>query len=84
MSNIPYNSNNLNNNYIETFDNEVQVKDKVFVVNGRTLTKTCPHQGCKLRHNENQKMFICPCHNSKFNYDGNCLSGPACPSNIRI
>ena len=86
MSNIPYNSLNSNNNYIEEFtnSNNVDVQDKVFVVKGRTLTRTCPHQGCKLSYKTDQNMFVCPCHNSKFNLDGNCISGPACPSNIRV
>tara|TARA_X000000950_G_scaffold286174_1_gene394276 strand:- start:1310 stop:1570 length:261 start_codon:yes stop_codon:yes gene_type:complete len=86
MSNIPYNSLNSNNNYVEEFtnSNNVDVQDKVFVVKGRTLTRTCPHQGCKLSYKTDQNMFVCPCHNSKFNLDGNCISGPACPSNIRV
>ena len=86
MSNIPYNSLNSNNNYVEEFtnSNNVDVQDKVFVVKGRTLTRTCPHQGCKLSYKTDQNMFVCPCHNSKFNIDGNCVSGPACPSNIRV
>ena len=86
MSNIPYNSLNSNNNYVEDFtnSNNVDVQDKVFVVKGRTLTRTCPHQGCKLSYKTDQNMFVCPCHNSKFNLDGNCISGPACPSNIRV
>ena len=86
MSNIPYNSFNSNNNYVEEFtnSNNVDVQDKVFIVKGRTLTRTCPHQGCKLSYKTDQNIFICPCHNSKFNLDGNCISGPACPSNIRV
>ena len=86
MSNIPYNSLNSNNNYVEEFtnSNNVDVQDKVFIVKGRTLTRTCPHQGCKLSYKTDQNIFICPCHNSKFNLDGNCISGPACPSNIRV
>ena len=85
MSN-PYNSLTANNNYIETFTNanNVDVQDKVFVVKGRTLTRTCPHNGCTLNYNNNSNMFVCPCHNSKFNLDGNCISGPACPSDIRL
>jgi Rieske Fe-S protein len=85
MSN-PYNSLTANNNYIETFTNanNVDVQDKVFVIKGRTLTRTCPHNGCTLNYNNNSNTFVCPCHNSKFNLDGNCISGPACPSDIRL
>ncbi len=86
MSSLPYNSTNSNNNYKEEFtnSNNVEVQDKVFLVKGRTLTRTCPHQGCTLNYKTEQNMFVCPCHNSKFNLDGNCISGPACPSNIRV
>ena len=83
---IPYNLINVNKHYKEHFNNNnnVVVKDKVFEVKNRTLTRKCPHQGCTLNYNQNRKQFICPCHHSKFNLDGNCISGPACPSNIRI
>lgn len=99
MSSNPYNSLNSNNNYLEEFtnnsnnnssnnsnnnSNNVDVQEKVFVVKGRTLTRTCPHQGCTLNYKSNKNIFVCPCHNSKFNLDGNCISGPACPSNIRV
>lgn len=86
MSSLPYNSTNSNNNYKEEFtnSNNVEVQDKVFLVKGRTLTRTCPHQGATLNYDSKNKMFVCPYHNSKFNLDGNCISGPACPSNIRV
>ena len=56
MSNIPYNSFNSNNNYVEEFtnSNNVDVQDKVFVVKGRTLTRTCPHNGHTLNY-DNEK-----------------------------
>jgi Rieske Fe-S protein len=86
FSNNSNSNSNSNYNYKETFNNanNVDVQDKIFVVKGRTLTRTCPHQGCKLSYKTDQNMFVCPCHNSKFNLDGNCISGPACPSNIRV
>jgi len=84
MSSIPYNSLTINKQYSEGFENNVDVKEKVFIVKGRTLNRQCPHKGCKLDYDKNTSMFVCPCHNSKFNLDGNCISGPACPSNIRI
>ena len=37
----------------------------------------CPHQGCKLLFNEIEKTWDCPCHASRFDIDGKCISGPA-------
>lgn len=31
---------------------------------------TCPHLGCKVEFQENQKCFLCPCHASAFSLDG--------------
>jgi cytochrome b6-f complex iron-sulfur subunit len=84
MSTVPYNNvSNINSNYIEQFQ-QVDVKEKVFLVKGRTLDRKCPHKGCTLNYDKTKSEFVCPCHHSKFNLDGNCISGPACPSNIRI
>ncbi|MGD9487251.1 MAG: ubiquinol-cytochrome c reductase iron-sulfur subunit [Calditrichaceae bacterium] len=43
----------------------------------RIISKKCTHLGCTVNFNENSKMFICPCHGSKFDNEGNYLSGPA-------
>lgn len=37
----------------------------------------CPHLGCRYAWNSNQKLFICPCHNSVFDINGKVISGPA-------
>lgn len=37
----------------------------------------CPHLGCQLAWNGDEKSWDCPCHGSRFDYDGNLLSGPA-------
>lgn len=37
----------------------------------------CPHMGCSLIFNEVEKTWDCPCHASRFDLDGKCLSGPA-------
>ena len=37
----------------------------------------CPHKGCKLLFNEIEKTWDCPCHASRFDIDGKCISGPA-------
>lgn len=37
----------------------------------------CPHMGCSLVFNEVEKTWDCPCHASRFDIDGHCISGPA-------
>lgn len=74
---------------VEGFQNQnnsqnVVTEDKVFKVGQMVLDRKCPHKGCKLYYNKNENEFQCPCHHSRFNMRGNCISGPACPSNIRI
>ncbi len=44
---------------------------------------TCPHLGCKLIYNEIEKAFDCPCHGSRFDEQGKCISAPA-NKNIKI
>tara|TARA_A100001035_G_C27517834_1_gene379423 strand:+ start:28 stop:351 length:324 start_codon:yes stop_codon:yes gene_type:complete len=85
------------NLYVEQFQNQNQssnesenqnqssrviVTDTEFQVGNKTLTRTCPHNGCLLNYNSSQNRFICPCHASTFNLNGDCLNGPACPKSI--
>lgn len=35
----------------------------------------CPHQGCSVR--KEPEYILCPCHNSKFDWDGSLISGIA-------
>lgn len=37
----------------------------------------CTHLGCELEFNNFEKIWECPCHGSKFNYDGTCIEVPA-------
>lgn len=37
----------------------------------------CPHMSCYLIFNEVEKTWDCPCHASRFDLDGKCISGPA-------
>ncbi|RZT00875.1 FAD-dependent oxidoreductase [Cuneatibacter caecimuris] len=37
----------------------------------------CPHLGCQLEWNPAEKSWDCPCHGSRFNYQGHLLDNPA-------
>ena len=37
----------------------------------------CPHRGCELTWNDDEKSWDCPCHGSRFDFRGQLLDGPA-------
>ncbi len=34
----------------------------------------CPHQGCHLRLNAAERRFDCPCHRTRFAFDGDVIT----------
>lgn len=38
---------------------------------------TCPHLGCRLQWNADEKSWDCPCHGSRFDFTGKRLTEPA-------
>lgn len=43
----------------------------------RVLSALCPHEGCTVFWRAEDAAFLCPCHDSRFNVTGACMSGPA-------
>ena len=41
------------------------------------FSPNCTHLGCVYHWDEQNKDFLCPCHNSIFSIDGKVMSGPA-------
>ncbi len=41
------------------------------------VSTRCPHLGCQLEWNPDEKSWDCPCHGSRFDYDGRLIDNPA-------
>ncbi len=41
------------------------------------VSRRCTHLGCIVNYREQEKIFLCPCHQSHFKWDGKYISGPA-------
>ncbi len=42
-----------------------------------SLSPVCKHMGCNVGWNVTEKTWDCPCHGSRYNYDGKVIHGPA-------
>jgi menaquinol-cytochrome c reductase iron-sulfur subunit len=43
----------------------------------RVLSTICPHLGCHVQWQKDNRRFFCPCHGSQFAPDGSLIQGPA-------
>ena len=43
----------------------------------RLISGICPHMGCNLKWNKDERTFDCPCHGSRFDTKGEIINGPA-------
>ncbi len=41
------------------------------------IDTTCTHAGCELQWNDAELSWDCPCHGSRFTYEGDIIDGPA-------
>jgi len=41
------------------------------------VSAKCTHVGCTIKWNNDEKSWDCPCHGSRFTYEGKVLNGPA-------
>ena len=41
------------------------------------IDPVCPHAKCMVDWNSAEKSWDCPCHGSRFSFDGELLTGPA-------
>ena len=42
----------------------------------KAFSSTCPHLGCKVRWEDKEKQFFCPCHRGAFDENGIAIAGP--------
>ncbi len=49
----------------------------------KIFSSSCTHLGCRINQERNKK-FVCPCHGSQFNLNGEVVKGPATKNLIQL
>jgi len=69
--------------YTLTVKDGYQVVDRkytVYLYNGpdgiQCFDPACTHLGCRIKFQDDQKRYFCPCHGGVFSEDGKVVSGP--------
>jgi len=55
--------------------NEILIR-RISETEFHAFSSTCPHLGCKVRWEEKENRYFCPCHRGVFNADGVAVEGP--------
>lgn len=71
--------------YAEVFSPSRSILKRQLLVNGISAAKNlltptaprCPHLGCALKWNVDERSWDCPCHGSRFARDGRLLDNPS-------
>jgi cytochrome b6-f complex iron-sulfur subunit len=42
----------------------------------RAVGAECPHKGCSVRWQKDERLLVCPCHKSSYTAEGKCTRGP--------
>ena len=48
------------------------------------MSTECTHMGCGVTWAPEEKLFICPCHNGRFDEDGKPVSGPVSKPLVKL
>lgn len=73
------------NDFSEVFSPDRSILRPQLFVNGfeaavnlmTPTKKRCPHLGCALKWNKDERTWDCPCHGSRFEKDGKLIDNPA-------
>lgn len=79
------------NPYAEIFSPSRNIFQAGLLVNGfeavsgmiTPTTRRCPHLGCGLKWNKQERSWDCPCHGSRFSEEGKLIDNPA-TGNLKI
>lgn len=79
---------NKNKNFYENviFKNINNIECAIYIDENKQkhiVKNKCPHMGCSLIFNNEEKTWDCPCHGSRYDLDGNVIKGPS-NQNIKI